>query len=281
MNLDEEQKVRLEAIHDMLSEEDDKEEKDQEDSEEEKDEKEDEKEKNENFSDHLAAMFADAELSEETQEKIKTLFESAVAYEAGKKAFEIKTQLEEEKEAAIAEAKQELEEQADAYLTYVVEEWTKKNEVALQSQIKTNLMESFIVGLKNLFLEHNFNIPDEEVNMSEALMSRVEDLQGDVLELAKKNAAISEELDQTKRKLAFKTISEGMTEMDVVKLEELSEGKTYETAEAYQKGLSIIKESYFKQKEEEPVQVIAESTTAKQDDQMMEYASFLSRKFRY
>jgi Arc/MetJ-type ribon-helix-helix transcriptional regulator len=145
------------------------------------------------------------------------------------------------------EAKEaEIKEEADAYLSYVVEEWTSKNEVALKQQVKVDVLESFIGGLRTLFLEHNFNIPEEQANMVDALMDKVAGLEEDVKALSLKNVSVSEELDKANRLVAFKEVSEGMTELDVEKLKALVESKEFESAEEFKKGVALIKESYFK-----------------------------------
>lgn len=258
-----EKKKRLQALKDLLSEaeaeaktskaedmedeEGDEEGDDEEKKDDEEGDAEEKKEmKEEGYQEHMSAMFEGTELSEEAQGKLKVLFEAAVGYETDKKVSEIKAQLEEEMKSAIEAKEAELKEEASAYLSYVVEEWTSKNEVALKQQVKLDIMESFIGGLRGLFLEHNFNIPEEQTSMVDELMEKVAALEDDVKSLAKKNVAVSEELDQAQRQLAFKKISEGMTELDVEKLKGLVESKQFETAEEFEKGVALIKESYFK-----------------------------------
>lgn len=207
-----------------------------------------------------------------------------VNFEAEQRLAEAKVALAEESAEAIEKAKQELQEQADGYLSYVVEEWTKKNEVALQSQIKTDIMESFISGLRNLFLEHDINIPTESVDKIEQLVAKVTELEEDIMSLSKKNAAVSEELDQAKRKISFTEITEGMTELDKEKLTQIAEGAMYTSHEEYVKGLHLIKESYFKQEQKKEVgeDVIVEEVEDKKQPAInpvvAEYASFLGKR---
>lgn len=280
---DEKQK-RLQALKELLSEEEAKtsDAEDMEDDEDDEDEEdEEEKElKEEGYQQHLVAMFEGTELSEESQDKLKVLFEAAVSYETDKKVSEIKAKLEEEMKSAIDAKEAELKEEADAYLSYVVEEWTSKNEVALKQQVKLDIMESFIGGLRNLFLEHNFNIPEEQTSMVDELMEKVAALEEDVKALARKNVAINEELGLARRQLAFKKITEGMTELDVEKLKGLVESKKFETAEEFEKGVALIKESYFKKdatvSEEKKEEIISEQ---KQEisASIQAYASMISK----
>lgn len=287
MSVEELEKRKL-ALAEMLAESED-EEKDEtdvdaEDKEDADDEESDKRDKKDESLDHLGAMMGQAELSEESQAKLKTIFEAAVNFEAEQRLAEAKVALAEESAEAIEKAKQELQEQADGYLSYVVEEWTKKNEVALQSQIKTDIMESFISGLRNLFLEHDINIPTESVDKIEQLVAKVTELEEDIMSLSKKNAAVSEELDQAKRKISFTEITEGMTELDKEKLTQIAEGAMYTSHEEYVKGLHLIKESYFKQEQKKEVgeDVIVEEVEDKKqpaiNSVVAEYASFLGKR---
>ena len=285
---DEKQK-RLQALKDLLSEEEaktseaeDMEDKDDEEGGDESDaeEKKEKEMKEEGYQEHMSAMFEGTELSEEAQDKLKILFEAAVGYETDKKVSKIKAQLEEEMKSAIEANEAELKEEADAYLSYVVEEWTSKNEVALKQQVKLDIMESFIGGLRGLFLEHNFNIPEEQTSMVDALMEKVAALEDDVKTLAKKNVTVSEELNQAQRQLTFKKISEGMTELDVEKLKGLVESKQFETAEEFEKGVVLIKESYFKKdatvSEEQKKEIISEQKE-EVPASIQAYASMISK----
>ena len=280
---DEKQK-RLQALKELLSEEEEAKASDAEDKEDSEDDDEEEKKvKEEGYQQHLVAMFEGTQLSEEAQDKLKVLFEAAVGYETDKRVSEIKAKLEEEMKAAIDAKEAELKEEADAYLSYVVEEWASKNEVALKQQVKLDIMESFIGGLRNLFLEHNFNIPEEQTSMVDELMEKVAALEEDVKALARKNVAISEELDQAQRQLAFKKITEGMTELDVEKLKGLVESKKFETAEEFEKGVTLIKEAYFKKdasvSEEQKEEIISEQ---KQEipASIQAYASMISKSVK-
>lgn len=275
---DEKQK-RLQALKELLSEEEAKT-SDAEDMEDDEDDEEEKELKEEGYQQHLVAMFEGTQLSEEAQDKLKILFEAAVGYETDKRVSEIKAKLEEEMKSAIDAKEAELKEEADAYLSYVVEEWASKNEVALKQQIKLDIMESFISGLRNLFLEHNFNIPEEQTSMVDELMEKVAALEEDVKALARKNVAISEELDLARRQLAFKKITEGMTELDVEKLKGLVESKKFETAEEFEKGVALIKEAYFKKDSEERKEEIISEQKQEIPASIQVYASMISKSVK-
>lgn len=293
MNITEEEKLKrlkeLEALmeeekeelEDELEEAEDEEEDDEEEevaeAKDEEDEEDMEDDEEEDVSEHLVAMFKGTELSEESKDKIATLFESAVNFETSKRAEDIQTKLQEEFDAKISEKEAELESQADAYLTYVVNEWTEKNKVALQTSIKVELMESFISGLRDLFLEHNFNVPENQIDLMDAQRDEIAALKEAAKEQEAEMANLAEQLDQAKRQIAFHQVSEGMTELEVEKFKALLESKQYASAEDFTKGANIIKESYFA-KEEEP-EMIAEAETKKNavPNHILEAMAFLSK----
>jgi hypothetical protein len=207
------------------------------------------KKESQSYQKHLDAMFEGSDLSKETKEKIKVLFEAAVGYETNKRVSKIKEKLEEDQKKAVAEIEKQLKEDANAYLSYVVEEWTSKNEVALKQQIKLDIMESFISGLRQLFLEHNINVPEGKESLVDELMEKISYLENDVKNLSKKNVKLQESLDQTKRQLILKNYTEGMTALNAEKLKSLVESKNFDSIEEFEKGVALIKESYFKKEE--------------------------------
>jgi hypothetical protein len=282
----EEKEKRLAALQALLAEEDedkDKEKKTETDDDREDDEDEKDDEKNESVQSHLKAIFDGTELSEEAKEKIAILFEAAVNYETDKKVAEISEKLEAEKEAAIEEAEAKLKEDADAYLSYVVEEWAEQNQMALKQQIKVDIFESFIGGLHNLFEEHNISVPEGKEDMLESLMEKVESLESDVKSLSRRNASLSEEIDAKEKELHLIKLSEGLTKLDAEKFKELVESKDFASVEDFKKGASLIKESYFKKGTgatiREEIEESTHETAVKKNDAVSVYASMISAKF--
>lgn len=222
-----------------------KEEDDEDDDAEDDDEKDDLKE---SFGTHFKAIFEGTELSEESIGNLSILFESAIGAEVNKRVKAATKRLQEEKELEIAAAKAELEEQADQYLTYAVNEWAEKNRVALRHSVKVDIMESFIGGIRKLFLEHNFNIPEGDIAKVDEQAEEISTLKAKLAESVKEAAKVEQALDEAQRKIAFAELTEGMSTLDKEKMRELVEGKTYTSAEAFAKGAKIIKEGYFTKK---------------------------------
>lgn len=223
----------------------------EEDDEDDEDDAEDDDEKDdlkESFGTHFKAIFEGTELSEESIGNLSILFESAIGAEVNKRVKAATKRLQEEKELEVAAAKAELEEQADQYLTYAVNEWAEKNRVALRHSVKVDIMESFIGGIRKLFLEHNFNIPEGDIAKVDEQAEEISTLKAKLAESVKEAAKVEQALDEAKRKIAFTELTEGMSTLDKEKMRELVEGKTYTNAEAFAKGAAIIKEGYFTKK---------------------------------
>lgn len=261
-----------------------KEEDDEDDSED--DEDDDEKDDlKESFGTHFRAIFEGTELSEESIGNLSILFESAIGAEVNKRVKAATKRLQEEKELEVAAAKAELEEQADQYLTYAVNEWAEKNRVALRHSVKVDIMESFIGGIRKLFLEHNFNIPEGDIAKVDEQAEEISELKARLAESSKEAAKVEQALDEAKRKIAFTELTEGMSTLDKEKMRELVEGKTYASAEAFSKGAKIIKEGYFTKKalkmvaEEAPIisedEEIPSPRKKAQDDYMSRLASMM------
>ena len=255
---------------------------DDEDDDAEDDEKDDLKE---SFGTHFKAIFEGTELSEESIGNLSILFESAIGAEVNKRVKAATKRLQEEKELEVAAAKAELEEQADQYLTYAVNEWAEKNRVALRHSVKVDIMESFIGGIRKLFLEHNFNIPEGDIAKVDEQAEEISTLKAKLAESVKGAAKVEQALDEAQRKIAFAELTEGMSTLDKEKMRELVEGKTYASAEAFANGAKIIKEGYFTKKalkmvaEEAPIisedEEIPSPRKKAQDDYMSRLASLM------
>lgn len=262
--------------------EDDEDDSDDEDDDAEDDEKDDLKE---SFGAHFKAIFEGTELSEESIGNLSILFESAIGAEVNKRVRATTKRLQEEKELEVAAAKAELEEQADQYLTYAVNEWAEKNRVALRHSVKVDIMESFIGGIRKLFLEHNFNIPEGDIAKVDEQAEEISELKARLAESTKETAKVEQALDEAQRKIAFTELTEGMSTLDKEKMRELVEGKTYSSAEAFANGAKIIKEGYFTKKalkmvaEEAPIisedKEIPSPRKKAQDDYMSRLASMM------
>jgi len=194
------------------------------------------------------ALLNGEELSEEFREKAETIFEAAVISRV--KAETAK--LEEAYEGKLTEAKKELEEglveKVDGYLGLMVEQWMEQNALALESGMKSEILEGFIGGLKSLFEEHYIDIPEEKFDVLGEMESKIEDLESKLNESVEDSLSIKKELDAMKRINTIDEISEGLTDTEVEKFKGLAEELSYEDVDSFTKKLQTIRESYFTNK---------------------------------
>lgn len=218
----------------------------------------------------VQALIDGEELSEEFKEKAATIFEAAVFArvneEVATRIEKLDEQYKNELETAVNENRQSMIEKVDDFMNYVIKEWMEENQIAIEKGIRSEIVEDFMVGLKNLFVEHYIDIPDEKVDLVDDLFAKVEDLEESLNAEIQKNIDSSKELKEYKKMDALYTISEGLTEVEVEKLQKLAEGVEFESEEQYANKLQIIKENYFRGNNEEEQQVLNEET---QDDMEM------------
>ena len=195
------------------------------------------------------ALFNGESLSEEFRTKATTIFEAAVQSRVEKIVEDVIA----DNETIIAEAvetiKNDLSEQVDQYLNYVVEQWVEDNQVAIESGLRAELVDDFIGGLKNLFAEHYIEIPDEKVDVAEELAVKVVELEESLTyteeAAAEKIASLTEELNAAKKHEAIRKICEGLTEVQVGKMKSLAEGVEFTTEGEFNNKLAVIRENYF------------------------------------
>lgn len=215
------------------------------------DEKKDEKKKEIDVKEHVDALVAgEKDLTDEFKTKAATIFEAAIKSKVKEIEEEMETDYTNKFEQESAKAKAELTEKVDSYLSYVVEEWMKENEIALERGIKGEIAEDFINGLKKLFEDHYIDVPDEKYNVLEDQADKIEKLEKDLNEQIQKNVDLNKEVG-TKTKDEIKSkVSEDLADTSKEKFAKLAEEIEYSNADDYTKKLETVKESYFGKKTE-------------------------------
>ena len=207
--------------------------------------------KKEEVDEHMDALVAGQDdLSEEFKTKAATVFESAVNSKVKEIAEAMEADVQTNYEQDIAKAKEELTEKVDSYLSYVVEEWMKENEIALERGIKGEIAEDFITGLKKLFAEHYIDVPDEKYDVLEEQASKIEDLEKQLNEQIEKNVEVKKENAEKSKKEIMAEVSSDLADTAKEKFAKLAEEIDYSDAEDFKKKCETIKESYFGQKSE-------------------------------
>jgi len=197
------------------------------------------------LSDDVNALTEGGELSEEFKKKAATIFEAAVRAKLRSELEHLNETYKAKYESEIEEAKNEMAEKVDDYLNYVVEEWMKKNEMAVEHKMKSEIAESFITGLKSLFDEHNIAIPDEQFDMLDAAADKVDELEGKLSEQIERNIVLTKENDDLKRQEILLDVASDLADTEVEKFAGLVENINYENEEDFREKVNTIKESYF------------------------------------
>ena len=207
--------------------------------------------KKEEVDEHMNALVAGQDdLSEEFKTKAATVFETAVNSKVKEIAEQMEADVQTNYEQDIAKAKEELTEKVDSYLSYVVEEWMKENEIALERGIKGEIAEDFISGLKKLFAEHYIDVPDEKYNVLEDQASKIEDLEKKLNEQIEKNVALNKDNADKSRKEIMAEVASDLADTAKEKFAKLAEEIEWSDADSFKQKCETIKESYFGKKEE-------------------------------
>jgi hypothetical protein len=222
----------------------------------------------------IEAIVNGEELSEDFKAKASTIFEAAVAAkvisEVNQRAEKLENDYKEELSKAKEELTSSLTEKTDGYLSYVVEEWMKENELAVERGVRSELVEDFMSGLKNLFTEHYIDIPEEKVDLVDDLFEKVEELEKKLDESVNSNVETKQELSKYKKDEALRTVSEDLADTEKEKLQKLSDGVDFEDEEQYKEKLGVIKENYFPQSSKETVQPLSEEVENTESDDVVE-----------
>ena len=200
-------------------------------------------------SDDINALVAGEELSEEFQEKAKTIFEAAINSKVAKieealEADHVKALTEE-----VAEFKNELTERVDSYLEYVASEWMQENQLAVDQGLKGELSESFMTGLKGLFEEHYVSVPEDKYDVLESMVNKLDEMEEKLNEQIDKNVSLNKRLAESTSDGILSEVSEGLAVTQKEKLASLAESVEFETENDYREKLVTLRNSYFPTKQ--------------------------------
>jgi hypothetical protein len=197
------------------------------------------------MSEHVDALLAGEELSEEFRAKATAIFEAAVKEKVAQEVAVLEEAFAATLEEEVGRIEEELSTNVDDYLNYVVEQWTAENEVAIEASLRSELTEEFISGLRNLFDEHYIDIPEEAVSVVEEMGNKVAELEEKLNEEIERNVSLSKMLNESKSNEILLNACDGLTDTQAEKLKSLAEGIEYADANEYAQKVSILKENYF------------------------------------
>ena len=191
------------------------------------------------------ALLEGEELSEEFQEKARTIFEAAIR----SKVAEVKEEIEQQYESALIEEvvaiKEQLTDRVDAYLEYVADEWMQENQLAIEHGLKTEMTESFLTGMKSLFEDHYVTIPEEKYDVLNSMVEKLDEMEDKLNEQINRNIALNQRLAESVADVIFSEVCEGLALSQKDKLASLAENVEFDSEENYREKLVTLRESYF------------------------------------
>jgi len=231
------------------------------------------------------ALLNGEELSEEFRAKAETIFEAAVMTRVKSEVARIEEEFESKLAEAVAKNTEGIVEQVDGYLGYIAEQWMTQNEIALERGMKSDILEGFIGGLKNLFEEHYIDIPEEKFDVLGEMESKIDELEEKLNEQVAANIELSKTLAESNRAEIVKTVSEGLTDTETEKFMSLVEELSYEDQASFETKVKTIRENYFTTKAaavqsvvtDAPVEALTEEVSKKLDPAMSAYAAQLNK----
>ena len=211
----------------------------------------DQKAKDVDVKEHIDALTSgESDLSEEFKQKAATIFEAAITSKVKAISEEMQADYNKKFDEEVSKAKTDLVEKVDAYMNYVVNEWMKENELAIEKGIKGEIAEDFINGLKKLFEDHYIDVPDEKYDVLEDQASKIEELEKKLNEQISKNVEMNKENSSLKRTDIIAEVASDLADTSKEKFAKLTEEVEYSNADDFKKKCETIKESYFGNKKE-------------------------------
>ena len=193
----------------------------------------------------LNALIAGEELSEEFQNKARTIFEGAIRSKVAVIEEELTKSYESKLVEEVDEIKVALTERLDSYLEYVAQEWVDENQLVIENGLKTEMTESFLEGMKSLFEEHYVTIPDEKYDVLNSMVEKLDEMEDKLNEQIDKNVSLNKRLAESTADVIFAEVTEGLALSQREKLQSLAEKIEFESETDYREKLETLRESYF------------------------------------
>ena len=193
----------------------------------------------------INALISGEELSEEFQEKARTIFETAIRTKVAEIKEEMKSEYEQALVEEIAAVKAELSERTDSYLEYVADEWMSENQLAVEHGLKTEMTESFLTGMRSLFEDHYVTIPEEKYDVIHSMVEKLDEMEDKLNEQINKNVALNKRLSESVADVILADVSEGLALSQKEKLASLAENVEFESESNYREKLETLRDSYF------------------------------------
>jgi len=193
----------------------------------------------------INALLQGEELSEEFEEKARTIFEAAIKAKSTEIQEELTAQYEQALQEEVATIKEELTDRVDAYLEYVAEEWMTENQLAVEQGLKTEMTESFLTGIRSLFEDHYVSIPEEKYDVLNSMVEKLDEMEDKLNEQIERNIALKQRLAESVADVIFSEVCEGLALSQKEKLASLAENVEFDSEDTYREKLVTLRNSYF------------------------------------
>tara|TARA_B100000029_G_scaffold437503_1_gene452755 strand:- start:163 stop:1080 length:918 start_codon:yes stop_codon:yes gene_type:complete len=213
-----------------------------------------------------ALMSGEGDLTDEFKKKAATVFESAVKSKVRDEVKRLQENYNNEIEEGIKSNKAELTEKVDTYMNYVVEEWMKENELAVERGLKGEIAEDFIAGLKQLFEDHYVDIPDEKYDVLQAQSDKIAELEEKVNKTLDESMEYKKSNDELTRNKVISESTSDLADTEIEKFKELTQDVDFEDEESFKGKLDTLKESYFPKVKKETTENIDNVETGPAQD---------------
>ena len=227
----------------------------------------------------VAALTEGEDLSEEFKAKAATIFEASIKAKLVEEIENLESEYEAKVNEKVEETKSEIVEKVDAYLNYVVEEWMKENELAIEKGLRAEITEDFIGGLKSLFESHYINVPQEKYDVIEAQTAEIEKLKEEVNSTIEKNVELNQAIGQHVRTDIINDVTSDLAETETEKLKGLAEGIEYKDAESFRTSVETLKNSYYPKAKASDTESneVAENNAGSMNESMAAYTAAISK----
>ena len=227
----------------------------------------------------VAALTEGEDLSEEFKAKAATIFEASIKAKLVEEIENLESEYEAKVNEKVEETKSEIVEKVDAYLNYVVEEWMKENELAIEKGLRAEITEDFIGGLKSLFESHYINVPQEKYDVIEAQTAEIEKLKEEVNSTIEKNVELNQAIGQHVRTDIINDVTSDLAETETEKLKGLAEGIEYKDADSFRKSVETLKNSYYPKAKASDTESneVAENNAGSMNESMAAYTAAISK----
>jgi hypothetical protein len=214
------------------------------------------------FSDDLNALVEGEEsLADGFKEKASIIFEAAISSKLKVEVARLEESYASKLDESTESAQDALVEKVDSYLNYVVESWMKEHKLEVEAGLRTEIAESFMSSLYDVFVEHHVEVPESKVDLVDELAEQVEKLTAQLSESVDRGIELSKSIHAHERADLIAEATVGMTEIDAEKFRGLLEEVDFTDAETFTSKIDTIKESYFKVKTVKPEEELLTAET--------------------